>query len=347
MRWPKCGRTRANDAGMIGCVQCDKDACKVLADTISPPTNDSLENIVCQGRATMCKDGRDGKTKFCFGNTHTHNVVLGTAALELFMAGDLAFCLLTLGKEGMAPHWCWRCQPSKAEWTNNVEQRVGTAWTLDNLHERWSKLQGGALNKSKSEQVRGVKDKAMCCIDTKNMLVPSLHDVELFVNTPIDNFMRWVHHRTEQLPLAATEARQAEVDLIVEMQDVASEMKEAKETFEFLKAEAAALKPTKNCRTKQFVFRDDDHKSDCAENQSLLSECEDRIDELVSLCADLTKDKQASARKIKTVSKQKEPGALSQHVRQRLEQMLEEPCKIIRSACHGGCLLYTSDAADE
>ena len=68
--------------------------------------------------------------------------------------------------------------------------------------------------------------------------------------------MVWVHHRIEQLPASLIAARLQNVDLIIELEDTALQMREAKESVEFLKAEANALKPTK--RRKQNVFRNDD-----------------------------------------------------------------------------------------
>ena len=164
----------------------------------------------------------------CFGNIHTtQGAALGTAPVELFMVGDLAFYSMVLGKESMANHWCWRCNLSKSEWTSNIATRIGNEWTVASMAEHLQKIESGTLDKNKSDQVRGVKAKALTCIPPKNIIAPSLHNVELFVNTPVNKgFMIWVHHRIEQLPIELIDARLAHVDLIIELEDVAGQLQE-------------------------------------------------------------------------------------------------------------------------
>jgi len=71
----------------------------------------------------------------CWGKPTVDKVPLAEAEVEIFMTGDLAFYSLALGKENMAPHWCWRCKASKAEWTASVDNPVGELWTTENLEE--------------------------------------------------------------------------------------------------------------------------------------------------------------------------------------------------------------------
>jgi len=323
--------------GLCGYVQCLKDTYQILDDTIAKPMNESLKKIRDKGRVTIFQKPT-GNVEICFGPIHTtQGVELASAPVELFMVGDLAFYSMVLGKESMANHWCWRCRLSKSEWTNDTNTRTGAEWTLENMEQHLNKLESGELNKKESDQVRGIKSKALYCIPPKNFLVPSLHNVELFVNTPIcKGFMKWVYHRIEQLPLELIDARLENIDLIIELEQTGTELKEAKETVEFLKAEAKSLKPIKRRITKELVFRDDDHKCDYTDNQKLLEEAKDRFLELQGVYVGLGKDKQAKEQKIKTIVKKKENGALSQEIRQSVEEMLEEVYRIIRSAYHGG-----------
>jgi len=170
------------------------------------------------------------------------------------------------------------------------------------------------------------------------MLVPALHNNELFINTPIDSLIAWINHRFERLPLEVVEARLALVDAIIGLETIGEDLAEANQQLAFLKAEEKALKPTTVAvdRVVQKTFRDDDHGKEHFENQALLSEAKDEATILECLCKDYAKDKKIAAKKRKEVEKKKEHGALSQEVRQRIEQMLEEVCKIIRSAYHGG-----------
>jgi len=194
--------------GLCGYVQCQKDTYQVLQETIAAPINDALLRIQQAKQVTTCKDltdvDDDGKPriKLCWGNIHTHADVLASADVELFMTGDLAFYAMMLGKEHMAPHWCWRCPMSKAEWTSMEGPRVHDDWTIESMSCHLAKLQSGDLRKDKSEQQRGIKDASLTCIPPRNVIVPPLHANELFVNHPINKgFMVWAHCRIEQLPL--------------------------------------------------------------------------------------------------------------------------------------------------
>jgi len=127
--------------GMCGYIQCQKDTYQILDDTIATPINNRLLSIKEKGRVTIFQTP-DGDVEMCFGNIHTtQGVELASAPVELFVVGDLAFLSMILGKESMAPHWCWRCQYSKSDWTNIKDPRVGTEWTLDNLQLHLSRLE--------------------------------------------------------------------------------------------------------------------------------------------------------------------------------------------------------------
>ena len=119
------------------------------------------------------------------------------------MTGDLAFYSLILGKEHMAPHWCWRCMLTKKQWTEGKDDiRVGDPWTVANMQEHLHKLETGELNKKKPAQQKGITKRMLVdCMDMRNIPVPPLHNNELFVNTPIKELLCWINHRIEKLPL--------------------------------------------------------------------------------------------------------------------------------------------------
>lgn len=327
--------------GLCAYVQCQKDAYEVMKDTVAGPINDSLWNIKNKRRVTIYRNTA-GNVQMCFGNIHTtQGQELASAKVELFMTGDLAWYAMVLGKEAMAPHWCWRCNMTKQEWTEAADAiRVGQSWTVANMRSHYNKLESGELNKKKPEQVKGVTQPMLIdCMDMCNIPVPPLHNNELFVNHPINKgLMLWINHRIENLPVELIDARLEEIDLILELESIADQLKAAKERVEFLSAEAKALKPQRKKRNGIMtdVYRDAEHESDHLESRTLLSNAKEELVQLESLCSDFNKDRKAQAKKILSISKKKEHGALSQEIRQRIDQMLQELYNIIRSAYHGG-----------
>ena len=323
--------------GHCGHMQCQKDTYQVIKDTIAEPINSDVLSIMSKGRVTMCT-APDESIKLCFGNIHTtQGVELASAPAEVFMVGDLAFCSLMLGKESMAPHWCWRCPMSKAEWTDRApgEPRVADDWTCESMTAHCDKLESGELNTSKSEQVRGVTQRALTGTPPKNVIAPSLHNNELFVNHPINKgLMRWIHRRIEQLPLEIIDARLECVDLEIQKEDAVTGLAEAKSDKEFLKAELQSLKPPK--RNGVFRFRDAQHETDFANSTALFEQAKERVNECNKVLASVGRELKQAKAEVKAVSKKKEHGALSQQVRQDIEDMLQLVYSILRSAYHGG-----------
>ena len=183
--------------GLCGHIQCKKDTHQVLKDTIASPVNDSPLKIKEAKRITTCREqGGKQNLKLHWGNLHTQQGdVLAMAAVELFMVGDLAFHSLMLGKESMAPHWCWRCPQAKKSWSSvNAKRDRLPNWTLEGLALHLDKLESGELDKTKPEQRLGVTQPALTCIPPKNSIVPALHNNKLFINAPIDLLIAWINH---------------------------------------------------------------------------------------------------------------------------------------------------------
>ena len=322
--------------GQCGYIQCQKDTYNVLKDTIAIPINEDLWRVKNKGRVTIYR-ASDGTVKMCWGNIHTQQGdVLQSAKVEIFMVGDLAFYAMALGKENMAPHWCWRCQLSKKEWTNDPDS-VGEPWTVQNMKSHLAKLESGELNKNKSNKVRGITQQmSFDSIWICNTLVPSLHNNELFLNTPIKELLRWIHHRIEKLPLAVIDVRDEVVDCLLKLEEATIALAEATDAVRLLGEEHKALKPVKRRVTKELVFRNADHKNDWDAHETVCNE---------ALAAEKACDKEYKAlkkeltslqQKEKEVVKDKKHGALTQQVRQDLESMLQRLYHIVRSAYHGG-----------
>ena len=324
--------------GMIGYVQCQKDTYKVLDETIATPINDDLRYIKDQKELTVYRK-TDGSVEMCWGKPTNDCTILQAAPVKLFMTGDLAFYSMVLGKEYAAKAWCWRCQQSKKEWSPDVDdyepKPLGEPWTIDLLKSHFAKLQSGELDKLSSAQKLGVTALPLFdCIPVENILVPPLHNTELFVNTPIKSFLLFIHHRIEKLPQELIDAREEHVDLCLQKESAESELSSIQGSIKHQKAERTALRPPK--RNGVVRFKDDDHRLDFEDIERLLAQSQTRKQACLKRLASLRLNIREAARKVTTIETKKEYGALSQEVRQRIEQMLQDVYQIIRSAYHGG-----------
>jgi len=343
----KPGRRRANTNeyigsklalevdGQCGYVSCTKDTYNILKDTIASPVDHGLRNIRQAGHVTIYRDRLDAnKVKMSFGNTHTQNTVLATAAVELFMVGDLAFYSMALGKESMANYWCWRCPLAKAEWTANTNIRVGPAWTQEGLRTHLERLRSGELDRKEAHDVRGVKDDVLFCIEPRNTIVPSLHNNELFVNTPMKSFMKWIHNRIEQIPTELVDARVEYIDLLIQLEVEQEQLADATFPLPLLQAEQASLQPRKTNGVYQYLYPE--HEAEWNQARELLHYAKGWAADCKKQTIQTGKELKVLEKKISDIEKQKEYGALSQPIRQRIEELLQELCNIVRSAYHGG-----------
>jgi len=320
--------------GQCGYVHCTKDTCAILKETIAAPIDHGLRNIRAAKCVTIYKDALDNnKTKLCFGNTHSQNTVLAFADVELFMVGDLAFYSMALGKESMANYWCWRCPLAKTQWTDNTAVRVGPPWTLDGLRIHLERLRNGELNTNEAHDVRGVKEEALWCIEPRNVIAPALHNNELFVNTPMKAFMKWIHNRIEQVAEELLDARLEYVDLLIQLEIETGMLADASD-MEALQAECASLKPTK--RHGAYQWRYDEHESDWNDASAMLKAAKAWAADCKQQTVNTGKLLKGLENKITALEKKKEHGAMSQPIRQRIEELLQELYNIVRSAYHGG-----------
>lgn len=323
--------------GQCGHAQCKKDTYQVLKDTVAAPTNESLWNIRNAGKVMTHQCAIYNRPKTCFGNVHaTQGVELASCKAELFMTGDLAFCSMVLGKENMAPHWCWRCDMIKQHWTDNVDgPRTGTKWTTDGLKQHRRLVKAGLC--ATARDVRGVTAPALFNdIEVENILAPSLHNTELFVNEPTKLFLRWIHHRIEQLPFELIDARSEAADLVIKEEEATETLAEATAPIAALKDEVAALRPTKVRNEDRHVFRDDQHKADWEEANAWHAEAKERQAKCKRDLQSIGQALKKAEANVKRIAKKKENGALSQPVRQRMEELLQHVCKTVRSSYHGG-----------
>jgi hypothetical protein len=95
--------------------------------------------------------------------------------IEIFMAGNILFYAIALGKEGFATWWCNWCKLFKPEW-QAVDHQVGVPWTMVALQEHATLIQSGAVNLNSVHAMSGVKEQPLFdAIDTDHYIPPVLH----------------------------------------------------------------------------------------------------------------------------------------------------------------------------
>jgi len=318
--------------GMVGYVQCQKDTYTVLAETVARPINDDLHYIKNQKELTIYRSP-DGTIEMCWGKPTNDCTVLQTAPIQFFMTGNLAFYSMALGKENASPAWCWRCQQSKRDWSpqdsDDLEPKdLGEPWTIDKLKTHLAELDRGDRDKNDPQQKKGVTAMPLFdCIPVANILVPPLHNTELFVNTPINSFLKFVNHRIENLPEAITEAREKQLDYFLEMESAANDLRVFKDNIKFRKAELKTLRPPKRNGLSQ--FRDDQHRLDFEAVEGLVAQAETRKDIFLKRVNALRAKLREASKNVREIESKKEHGAMLQEVRQQIEQMLQEVYHII------------------
>jgi hypothetical protein len=95
--------------------------------------------------------------------------------VELFMAGDILFYAIALGKEGFATWWCNWCQLFKIEW-QAADHQVGIPWNMESLKAHFLRIESSAVNLDCVQDVCGVKEPPFSdAIDTDHFVPPTLH----------------------------------------------------------------------------------------------------------------------------------------------------------------------------
>jgi hypothetical protein len=113
-----------------------------------------------------------------------------TIPVEVFMAGDILFYAIALGKEGFATWWCNWCQLFKTRW-QAVDHQLGIPWNLESLKQHATQIENGSVDLSSVQEVRGVKEPPLFdAIDTDHYIPPVLH---LTIGKGNDVLMNLIH----------------------------------------------------------------------------------------------------------------------------------------------------------
>jgi hypothetical protein len=131
----------------IGNARCKKDNAEIVQNTFGTLLNDDLK-IITGWKHVSIVDGLA-----TFGG---HEVTPKMTPIEPFMAGDIPFCSLVIGKEGFATWWCCFCKLFKNDWQQAGHER-GEPWTIEKLIEHAKKIENLEIDMRDVQAVCGVK----------------------------------------------------------------------------------------------------------------------------------------------------------------------------------------------
>jgi hypothetical protein len=150
--------------------RCKKDNTDIIRNTFGTLLNAELKQIRDWGVVSIV----DGVVEWG-GGGGGGDAARRTIPVELFMAGDILFYAIALGKEGFATWWCNWCQLFKNDWQSTDHQR-GIPWNMESLKAHASRIESGAVNLRSVLDVCGVKEQPLFdAIDTDHFVPPTLH----------------------------------------------------------------------------------------------------------------------------------------------------------------------------
>jgi len=137
------------------------------------------------------------------GNNNNDFISLNT---RTFIAGDLAFFSLILGKENRSSKWCNWCMLSPKEWAIDGHEK-GEKWTIEKIYEIRNNVAGNNLAET-PQNIRGCTAEPLIdCIPIENFILSILHIIIGIGNSLIECLFEWVEERIEVLPPNVVEAR--------------------------------------------------------------------------------------------------------------------------------------------
>jgi hypothetical protein len=148
----------------IGNARCKKDNADILVNTFGVLLNDDLKSLssvvsIVEGRAEFGE--QEGAEK--------------TIPINLFMAGDILFYNMVIGKEGMSGWWCSYCKLFKTAW-QPADHARGEPWTIRTLKEHALKIENSEIDKKDIHAVCGVRGELVFdAIPLAHFITPILH----------------------------------------------------------------------------------------------------------------------------------------------------------------------------
>jgi hypothetical protein len=110
--------------------------------------------------------------------------------INLFMADNIIFYNMVIGKEGMSGWWCSYCQLFKNDWQQLHHQR-GKPWMISLLREDAEEIDNGSVNHTKDTRaVRGVRGNPVFdALLLSHFIMPVLHLTIGKGNNVLDNYV--------------------------------------------------------------------------------------------------------------------------------------------------------------
>jgi hypothetical protein len=109
--------------------------------------------------------------------------------INLFMAGDILFYNMVIGKEGMSGWWCSQCKLFKTTWQRAGHER-GNPWPIELLKKHARKIANNEINMKDVQAVCGVRGKPIFdAIPLHHFITPILHMTIGKGNNVLDNYL--------------------------------------------------------------------------------------------------------------------------------------------------------------
>jgi hypothetical protein len=153
-------------------VACRKDHAVILTNTCMPLLMEEINTIKESDVVfSYASDADDTELiiNLAPSNRHTSSFFLKPTS---FLAGDLAFLAVIMGKENFSSSWCNWCKLSKVEWQNTCPLSNDMLWDINDI-----KLQAdcNVENGFRDAQMKGVRSLPMSSIPFSRIIFSGLH----------------------------------------------------------------------------------------------------------------------------------------------------------------------------
>ena len=166
------------NAYTIGNARCRKDNADIVMNTFGTLLNDDLKTLPSIISIV------EGQAEFGANATAQKNI-----PINLFMAGDILFYNMVIGKEGMSRWWCSFCKLFKNDWHDLGHER-GEPWTIATLAEHAERIANQQINNKDIRAVCGARGKPVFdAIPLRHFITPILHLTIGKGNNVLDNYV--------------------------------------------------------------------------------------------------------------------------------------------------------------
>jgi hypothetical protein len=162
----------------IGNARCRKDNADIIANTFGTLLNEDLKSLA--NHVSIFED------RIEFGEDPTAQKII---PIHLFMAGDILFYNMVIGKEGFSTWWCCYCKLFKNNWQQAGHER-GEPWTIQSLVEHADAIESGDINMKDVHAVCGARTRPIFdAIPLAHFITPILHITIGKGNNVLDNYV--------------------------------------------------------------------------------------------------------------------------------------------------------------